>query len=105
MEDKILGQEANVNLEKTGKVLSIGDVEELITLRAKLDELSRHCVYGFYNKDKQLMYVGQTTDFNLRVSEHLDTATGKIDQSKVRLFNNLKILNLLFVGKAVSQST
>jgi F-type H+-transporting ATPase subunit alpha len=25
LEDKILGQEANVNLEETGKVLSIGD--------------------------------------------------------------------------------
>lgn len=60
---------------------------ELVALRAQLTKLSRHCVYGFFNKDKNLIYVGQSTDFNCRISRHLAIATGKItDQSDVSFF-------------------
>lgn len=69
---------------------------EVLALRAHLAGLSRHCVYGFYNKDKQLMYVGQTTDFNQRASKHLGIALENRDQSDVKFLQFLKLFKLIF---------
>lgn len=74
--------------------------DDNVALRVRLAELSRHCVYGFFDKNKKLMYAGQTTDLNWRVSQHLGLATGKLDQSNVRLLNSLKII--IVIDKIVS---
>lgn len=67
---------------------------ELVALRAQLAELSRHEVYGFFNVDKHMIYVGQTTDFNWRISRHLGIATGNFDKSEASLFKLFGVCNL-----------
>jgi hypothetical protein len=69
------------------------------SLQKRLDELSRHCSYGFFNKDRQLFYAGQTTDLDVRVSDHMEEVGDGFDESKVRNLCLSGVFNiLLFAG-------
>jgi predicted GIY-YIG superfamily endonuclease len=48
------------------------------SLQGKLDELRLHCVYGFWTKSGELFYVGQTTDFEVRIYDHMQHQGKKV---------------------------